>query len=218
MAYVVLNLLLLSAGSQGFRLGSKTAAASASASFVDQSLQHLRAESSCRCVTPNNCRPDCICDCCTGECAIFPPAPTPTPGGADGCSMEQRCAFGMCWAPGSTLPCGMCQPTPIGVCATDSDCPASKVCGYDSSLCLCESATTCMDDCHVAGCAEGQSCGLDGHCTTTLCGSVADCPPNFDCGLAGCSRKACRGSWECEGSCVNGRCYDEMGYCAFPPP
>merc|ERR1719270_1056973 len=86
MAYVMLYLLLLSVGSEGFRLASKTAAAPANASLVDGSLQGSRDESSCRCKEPNNCTPNCICDCCTGECVLFPPpsrrrTPTPPPPG-----------------------------------------------------------------------------------------------------------------------------------------
>merc|ERR1719323_3045488 len=75
----MLPLLLLVGGAEGLRTARNAAAASASASFLDRSLQNNRVESSCRCQSPNNCTPDCICDCCTGGCVIFPPAPTPGP-------------------------------------------------------------------------------------------------------------------------------------------
>ncbi len=140
----------------------------------------------------------------------------------DGCTVENQCddnTFGMCWAPGQSLPCGACfMPEPWMGCDSDSDCGAGTVCDWDDSSCLCEPAMMCVSACTAdSQCEEGESCTA-GHCTATACAANSDCPVNFDCNAGVCKRQSCSSSSDCYAWCVNGQCWEAPGYCSPPPP
>lgn len=169
------------------------------------------------------CYPSLVCSCgaagwscyATDACMI---AGCPCHGDAD-CSNSQSCA-----APDDPGSCGNCQ-EPVSTCTQDVDCASTPgtVCDVPKDGCFCDPSPQCIPACSaVQGCAEGESCAA-GHCVPTPCTTGADCPTFFTCeqDAAGqCARATCSDDAACGavGSCVNGRCYGQLGLCQYQVP
>jgi hypothetical protein len=68
-------------------------------------------------------------------------------------------------------------------------------------------------------CGAGQSCDLGDHrCRPSDCSENAPCPENFLCADGLCARASCTEDRDCDGFCVDGRCFDRYGTCQLPPP
>jgi len=139
--------------------------------------------------------------------------------------MEQPCTGGkMCFLPGESIGCGMCQKPP-NACQSDADCPAvggkPKICLYKKSDCTCSGEKLCHSGCTADGDCAGpwQICGGNHHCIAKPCNAASDCPALFKCDAGGCLRQNCQTSAKCPGGhCVKGKCYGKAGYCSFLPP
>lgn len=150
------------------------------------------------------------------------PDPTPPPGE---CRDSSDCTDGqMCIAPGESAGCGICY-EPENQCQTSKDCGTGFVCGLDESPCLCSGPTTvCMPACTADSCPEGQACTSDGTCQYISCATGGfQCPEYTSCNTGapknGCERWVCSADKDCSGgTCVEGQCYGDFGYCSYPVP
>ena len=129
--------------------------------------------------------------------------------GGEGLSSDMQC-----FAP--DFNCGG-PPPPPNECEVDSDCAdgEGRICsptGYcGQSLCV----PGCTSD---ADCTAAEVCSPTLHCEPRPCTDRSECGPNFECSAEGvCVRSDCVKTTACEGYCVNGRCYDEPGFCMAPP-
>lgn len=123
-----------------------------------------------------------------------------------------------CAAPGSPS-CGGAG-CPGEACTVDADCQAvdpASICETDP----CCGMLLCTAGCSAENpCAEGMTCNADSHCVPQSCVN-SGCPLNFDCGAGAdpsCARRSCSSDAECDGYCVLGACYGELGYCDLPKP
>jgi hypothetical protein len=73
----------------------------------------------------------------------------------------------------------------------------------------------CIDDTSCG--AEWLACGADHRCAPKPCTANGDCPLHFECGSdATCRRMPCTSDSMCDGYCVLGGCYSELGVCSEP--
>lgn len=138
----------------------------------------------------------------------------------DACTSERPCpreSGVTCNEPGNPV-CGG-PPPPPDECATDSDCDSAgqtQICvptGHCGQR-VCEPGCTSDSDCGVP-----EVCGSDHRCAPRPCSDSGTCGPNFACNGDGlCERRSCAFTENCEGHCVNGRCYAEPGTCVEPLP
>ena len=197
---------------------------------------HGIAASECHGLSLGDCRltagcvPDrcagCGCDLAYRGClgAGETPAMCPALGCPSGicCSSELACApsTGTCEPPGASFGCGACNTDP-GNCTVDADCKpqgATMVC--DPIACSCGGHLACVLGCvGDAGCGEGQTCDLaSARCIARACTGDAGCPSNFRCPAHTCVRMTCTEDVECDGYCVDGSCFAELGSCQLPVP
>ncbi len=124
---------------------------------------------------------------CFGPNAGAPFCPPPSCPGR--CRDQNDCiSVEFCFAPGQQIGCGICI-QPSMSCTSDGQCGPGQVC-------------------------EVAPCTCDGRIP---CGS---CPPHFLCDPAGwgCTRQTCNTDFDCGvGFCVDGGCYDSLGFCSYPP-
>jgi hypothetical protein len=160
--------------------------------------------------------------CGHGE-SISPAACNPAVVNAVCCTQDSECTSEsfpeFCLAPGELRGCGICNSDP-STCSVDADCKAqdpTTICQV--RVCACDGDRECVQGCTSdAGCAEGESCDLaTNRCGRTLCGVDADCPADFVCGDAGCLRRECESSSDCDAFCVDGHCYQNAGECVGVP-
>lgn len=165
--------------------------------------------------------PDSAID-AAADSATPPDAAADTQVGPDQCTVEQSCKAGMCYFPGESIGCGMCQKIESS-CEADADCTKGDIC--KAVKCACSPATTCQPGCKAdTECGDGQFCAPDFHCTPMACKNVGgqdSCPANFLCDTPSkphCVRMGCMVNANCKGFCVKGNCYSEPGFCSYPPP
>lgn len=124
-----------------------------------------------------------------------------------------------CAPPGASVGCGICpSPGIFPSCSSDADC------NPDGGTEICEAPCggvcpnkTCAPGCvNDTPCAEGTHCGATHRCEALSCSSSAGCPLNFDCSDSHCQRRACQSDATCQGYCVTGYCYGQMGECTQP--
>ncbi|MDF1564031.1 MAG: hypothetical protein P1V51_13365 [Deltaproteobacteria bacterium] len=136
-----------------------------------------------------------------------------------------------CSPPGSVPSCGICDDAP-GDCTSDAECGYFEIC--EPVRCSCSGARACVPGCRDPGdgcsptdpcsglvlCPTGWSCDAreHPHCVATSCAAAPDCPPDFDCSAGACERRHCQLDLDCEGVCVEGRCYASYGRCELPVP
>jgi hypothetical protein len=135
------------------------------------------------------------------------------------CGEDGACPGGgglTCVQPGDSLGCGVCNPT-AGSCTSDAEC-APSIC--EPIECSCSEQRACVPGCaSTADCGEGLSCDIVGHrCLPASCSENAPCPDNFICADGLCARASCTGDTDCDGFCVDGKCFDSLGTCKAPPP
>ncbi len=150
-------------------------------------------------------------------------APT-EPEGA--CRSDADCTAGslQCYAPGESIGCGICM-EPIALCATDADCDEGDVCFVYTPPCSCGGdASECRPRCSASSCEEGETCDdVTGLCQPTRCNAGYACPAHTECvtkggDAHGCERTSCTSDADCGcGACVEGRCYEALGFCSAPP-
>ncbi|MEM6989574.1 MAG: hypothetical protein AAF721_03730 [Myxococcota bacterium] len=100
-------------------------------------------------------------------------------------------------------------------------CLDGQVCSHDAPC-----GPECGAPCTAGSCSPGFVCALQtGVCTPLVCPDEVTCGPNAMCdraqaalGLPGCVRKACTTNDECDGFCVNTRCFAMPGFCSPTPP
>ncbi len=175
-------------------------------------------------VDPGLCGPDELCDPSTGRCVL---APTPCMGDSD-CAPPRTVCEGTQCVPGCEQPGGVqcagtephcnpmtgrCQSTPVSGgpgCVRDADCmDPTQICEAMQCVPRCDApggacpvGQVCATEtgrCVPGGLGLGDTCTLDGQCTTDLClpldinmatvracsrpcGAEADCPLGFRCG------------------------------------
>lgn len=145
-------------------------------------------------------------------------------GNDNGCTSEQSCKGGqMCFVPGESIGCGMCQQPP-DACQSDLDCATGggkpKICIWQKNDCTCSGEKLCHDGCTSDNDCAGpwQSCAPDNHCVAKACAANADCPVHFSCAAGSCARVKCKASGDCPGGfCVKGQCYPKKGFCSYLP-
>jgi hypothetical protein len=94
-----------------------------------------------------------------------------------------------------------------GICQRRRQCSAGG--GGEYRMCN----VRCTTD---SNCDYGFTCASDGHCQPISCGAGGTCPPDYLCGTNSlCIRRSCTTDSECSVACVNGRCFDRPGRCAF---
>jgi hypothetical protein len=147
--------------------------------------------------------------------------PPPVCNNACNCHSSSDCAGAICVVPGGSQCGGVCRAPQS--CTVDGDCTSGNVC--ELVACSCSGGKGCVPACTTTGCAVGESCGNDGHCTAIACSSAAQCPAFFDCvflkGMSShCERRACTSDGACGngGYCVDGGCYSALGSCQQPVP
>src|SRR5262249_37037131 len=134
-------------------------------------------------------------------------------------SADCKQTFEQCFEPGADIGCGACQ-VPPNTCQVDTECATqgpTAICSV--ARCTCNGEKSCIAGCaDDAGCPEGTTCGPDHRCAPMACGNPPPCPDNFDGMRTGtCIRRACTTASACTGGCVNGRCFDMLGFCSAPP-
>ncbi|MFO0744469.1 MAG: hypothetical protein U1F43_02200 [Myxococcota bacterium] len=136
------------------------------------------------------------------------------------CQVESPCPSdgSMCFAPGASIGCGICQnPPEEETCADDAACAEGSIC--QPLQCACSGQKTCVPGCTANGdCGLGKTCSAGHRCVPAACGTGAPCPADFGCAGGACVRRACTTSAACDGVCVNGQCFAEPGFCSFLPP
>jgi len=138
------------------------------------------------------------------------------------CPSEQYCL-----PPGVSPGCG--EPcVPERACELDADCAQygeSFICvEYVSSCCTAsQPSSRCQEKCSVESCEESYRCDDRGECVPLHCTEGFTCPDYTECQAAapehGCVRLTCVSDDDCSGgTCVMGKCYQEMGQCSSPVP
>ena len=126
--------------------------------------------------------------------------------------------FQECFSPGEDVGCGACM-VPPNPCQNDMECKAmgsAFICGV--ARCTCNGELSCFAGCaDDTGCGEGQMCGADHRCTARTCMDATGCPNDFDCKSSACVRRPCTSDDVCVGACVNGLCYEMLGFCSSRP-
>jgi hypothetical protein len=155
---------------------------------------------------------------------------------AGACRDESDCGqFQRCYVPDPRIMGGGdAAPACYQNCQTDQDCnrggghgsicSVSPACStaYDRDGGQISDIRVCVPGCRVVNCWPEETCGADDHCAPTTCTRDADCPTNFACtpgdgGAPICRRRACTSDSQCQGACVESRCYDELGRCGGLP-
>ncbi|HVR18678.1 MAG TPA: hypothetical protein VMS65_03245, partial [Polyangiaceae bacterium] len=139
----------------------------------------------------------------------------------DACTNERPClgrfAPARCIGP-EDRECGGPAPPP-DECSEDADCVAigdPVICEPNGHCGMRQCVPGCLSD---GDCGQGTVCGSGHRCEPKPCTNAAACGPNFECTLEGlCERHRCLSTTNCEGYCVNGRCYDAPGQCRYPLP
>jgi hypothetical protein len=141
------------------------------------------------------------------------------------CPIDYTCAW-----PGVSLGCpgahtceilsvdrSVVDPKSIPGCQSDIDCAdagAGFICTARGQ-CSCYVNPYCVAGCTGSSqCDEGQVCTAY-RCVAAPCETVTDCPNNFICS-GSCSRKTCAKDADCNGYCLGGECYDNIGQCVPP--
>ncbi len=141
-----------------------------------------------------------------------------TTGGQQGCHDSNECrGIERCFKPDESIPCGACTEDPS--CASDQECGRGWICEPDA--CSCSGGSVC-----VLGCSDDDACQVGQACESLRCVGKQcllpdDCPVNFECSptaISRCIRETCTNDDQCEGYCVEGSCYDTLGYCSLVPP
>jgi hypothetical protein len=150
---------------------------------------------------------------------------------ASGCHSSSDCAGGqVCEWPGVFLGCpgsNACEllaldgtvidPKSIPGCQGDTECADAGegfIC-VSPAPCSCYVNPYCIQGCTGSSqCEEGQVCAAH-RCVASPCQTATDCPSNFVC-AGSCSRKTCTTDADCNGFCLGGACYDQIGHCMFP--
>gem|GEM_PF-3068915 len=140
---------------------------------------------------------------------------------AQSCRANEDCAGNGigCVPPDAPQTCGICYDPP-DTCTSDAECAPGDACL--PVVCACNGQHECRPGCNspnAPDCAEGTVCNAAGHCVVPPC-TAGSCSWNFVCGVDGtCQRRACDTELLCRGGvCVDGRCFDQAGYCGFPVP
>lgn len=134
------------------------------------------------------------------------PGTEPWPEGTQTCRSDAECdASSYCATQMSGNTCGGCTPTFEG-CSVDDDCGNGLCEPYDvpQGPCDCEPSMVCVANCNDAGCGDGFTCELDGHCTPISCDAGYDCPDDSVCDLLaegsdphGCIPAPCDAGYAC---------------------
>lgn len=122
--------------------------------------------------------------------------------------------------------CGECEIAEFA-CTTSEDCEGGLVCASYRVSCPCDGdqGTRCADPCTADSCAEGEQCDtVSGLCELQRCDVDYTCPTWFHCDAAasgtGCVRDTCTTDSDCAASgwCVEGTCFESLGFCSYEPP
>lgn len=208
--------------------------------FVDASVDATRSDAtSCEGLDLGACRaagcvvdlcPTCTCEQQYRGCLPAGTAPAACPDLAcpialDCCRASGDCDDNgaSCQQPGEETCGGQCNPEPDS-CDEDRECQVAGggplwIC--EPLPCACEAgAKVCTEGCDADGdCDEGETCNRgNSRCEPIACGPSTECPPDFDCVGGGCQRRACTSDAACDGFCVDGHCFGELGVCQLPRP
>ncbi len=142
-------------------------------------------------------------DCRAGQVCAWP-------GVSLGCPGSRACDLR--GADGAAL-----DPKGIPGCLGDTECAeagAGSIC-VAPDPCSCYVNPICVVGCaNSAQCDAGEICSAH-RCVATPCQTAGDCPNNFVCS-GSCARKTCTTDANCNGYCLGGACYDQIGHCTYP--
>src|SRR5262249_9116900 len=154
-------------------------------------LADCRLDSGCRIDACEECSCTPVYRGCLGADETPPECPPLGCQSPECCSTQSQCQGATtCATPDTPVACGACNPD-RSTCATDADCKpngASLIC--DPIACSCDGNTACTPGCvDDTTCAEGTRCDVStARCVAISCVVASDCPGDFDCSDATCTR------------------------------